>query len=151
MAIPIKVPRLGWTMEEGVFIEWLKPEGATIAPGDPLFVLEGEKAAQEIESFDGGILRLPPDAPRPGQTLPVGAVLGYLLEPGETAPWEGAGVGSQESGAGEPTRCAGAPALTPRLSVCPSSCEAMPSMAIGGRQPPVDHVTTDQANGTNGK
>ena len=77
MAIPIKVPRLGWTMEEGVFVEWLKPEGATIAPGDQLYVLEGEKAAQEIESIDGGTLRLPPDAPKPGQTLPVGAVLGY--------------------------------------------------------------------------
>jgi pyruvate dehydrogenase E2 component (dihydrolipoamide acetyltransferase) len=91
MAIAIKVPRLGWTMEEGVFVEWLKPEGATVAPGDPLFVLEGEKAAQEIESLDGGVLRLPLDSPKPGQTLPVGAVLGYLLAPGETPPWEAAG------------------------------------------------------------
>jgi pyruvate dehydrogenase E2 component (dihydrolipoamide acetyltransferase) len=97
MAIPIKVPRLGWTMEEGVFVEWLKPEGATIAPGDQLYVLEGEKAAQEIESIDGGTLRLPPDAPKPGQTVLVGAVLAYLLEPGEIPHWEAMASGQQAS------------------------------------------------------
>jgi pyruvate dehydrogenase E2 component (dihydrolipoamide acetyltransferase) len=88
MAIPITVPRLGWNMEKGVFMAWLKREGETIRPGEPLFELEGDKAVQEVEALDGGILRLQPDAPRPGDTLPVGAVLGYLLAPGEAPPWE---------------------------------------------------------------
>ena len=52
MAYPIQIPRLGWSMEEGVFVEWLKADGDTIEPGDLLFNLEGEKAIQEIESID---------------------------------------------------------------------------------------------------
>ena len=40
MAIEIVVPRLGWSMEEGVFGEWLKQPGEEVVPGDMLFVLE---------------------------------------------------------------------------------------------------------------
>ena len=54
MPIEITVPRLGWSMEEGTFGQWLKRDGETVRPGDPLFVLEGEKAAQDIESLDAG-------------------------------------------------------------------------------------------------
>jgi pyruvate dehydrogenase E2 component (dihydrolipoamide acetyltransferase) len=88
MAIPITVPRLGWNMEQGIFMAWLKREGEAVRPGEPLFELEGDKAVQAVEALDGGILRIPPDAPRPGETLPVGALLGYLLAPGEAPPWE---------------------------------------------------------------
>ena len=58
MAHPIQIPRLGWSMEEGVFVEWLRADGDTIEPGDVLFNLEGEKAIQEIESIDAGVLRI---------------------------------------------------------------------------------------------
>jgi pyruvate dehydrogenase E2 component (dihydrolipoamide acetyltransferase) len=85
MPTPITVPRLGWTMEEGVFVGWLKRDGDTIEPGDMVFELEGEKASQEIESLDGGVLRIPPDAPKPGDVVRVGAVLGYLFAPDESA------------------------------------------------------------------
>jgi len=30
MAIPVTVPRLGWTMEEGTLVEWLKADGDTV-------------------------------------------------------------------------------------------------------------------------
>src|SRR5436309_12490632 len=88
MAIPITIPRLGWTMEEGVFVGWLKRDGETVQPGDRLYALESDKATQEVECMDGGILRIPADAPPPGATVAVGALLGYLLEPGEAVPWE---------------------------------------------------------------
>ncbi len=83
MAIPISIPRLGWSMEEGVFAGWLKRDGEPVRAGEPLFSLEGDKAAQEIESLDSGILKVPPGAPAAGATVAVGAVIGYLLEPGE--------------------------------------------------------------------
>ena len=57
MPIEIVVPRLGWSMDEGTFVEWLKKNGETVNAGDMLFVMEGEKAAEEIESFDAGDAR----------------------------------------------------------------------------------------------
>jgi pyruvate dehydrogenase E2 component (dihydrolipoamide acetyltransferase) len=86
MAIEIVVPRLGWSMDEGTLAEWLKKEGDFVSAGDMLFVLEGEKASQEIESFDAGILFIPPDAPQPGDTVVVGQRLGFLLAEGEAPP-----------------------------------------------------------------
>ena len=86
MATEIVVPRLGWSMEEGVFGQWLHEPGTLIQPGDLLYVLEGEKAAQDIESFDGGILHVPDQAPGPGETVQVGQLLGYLLAAGEEPP-----------------------------------------------------------------
>jgi len=86
MATEIVVPRLGWSMEEGVFGQWLHEPGTLIQPGDLLYVLEGEKAAQDIESFDGGVLHVPDQAPAPGETVRVGQLLGYLLAEGEEPP-----------------------------------------------------------------
>lgn len=82
----ITVPRLGWSMEEGVFGEWLKAPGDFVRAGEMIFLLEGEKAAHEIESFDSGYLCVPADAPQPGATVKVGDVIGFLLTEGEPAP-----------------------------------------------------------------
>jgi len=90
MPIEIIVPRLGWSMEEGTFVEWLKQHGQHVRAGEMLFVLESEKAAQEVESFDSGILHIPPDAPQPGATVAVGQLLAYLLAEGELPPSAGA-------------------------------------------------------------
>ncbi len=82
----IRVPRLGWSMEEGTFVGWLKKPGEHVVAGEALFELEGEKALQDIESVDEGILHLPPGSPQPGIVVAVGSLLGYLLAPGEPAP-----------------------------------------------------------------
>ena len=84
MAVEITVPRLGWTMEEGTFVGWLKKDGETVRAGEPLFTLDGDKAIQEIEASDSGTLRIPPDSPQPGSTVRVGLVLGYLTTEGES-------------------------------------------------------------------
>jgi pyruvate dehydrogenase E2 component (dihydrolipoamide acetyltransferase) len=73
-------------MEEGKFLAWLKQDGDFIKEGDPIFTLESDKAAQEVEAIDSGILRIPLDGPKPGDTIKVGHVLGYLLAEGESAP-----------------------------------------------------------------
>lgn len=82
--IEITVPRLGWSMEEGAFTEWLKRDGDRVEKGDMLFVLESDKAAQEIESFDAGILHIGPISPKPGDTVRVGQVIAHLLAEGES-------------------------------------------------------------------
>lgn len=85
MPIEVSVPRLGWNMETGTFAGWLKADGDTVRPGDALFRLEGEKATEEIESIDGGVLRLLADGPKVGDVVAVGVVIGYLLMAGEVA------------------------------------------------------------------
>jgi pyruvate dehydrogenase E2 component (dihydrolipoamide acetyltransferase) len=100
MAVEITVPRLGWSMEEGVFVAWLKRDGDTVKAGEPLFTLEGDKAEQEVEAVDSGILHIPPDAPREGDKVAVSTVLGYLVQPGEPLPFE---TGSGRKPPVEPT------------------------------------------------
>ena len=108
MPTEIVMPRLGWTMEEGTLVEWLKQTGDRIESGDIIFTVESDKAINEIESFDSGTLYIPPDAPLPGDTLPIGTILGYLLGPGEAPPVEAPAkpeVGHEtKSGPREPTR-----------------------------------------------
>ena len=88
MAIEITVPRLGWSMEEGIFAGWLKADGDAVVSGEPLFALESEKVTMEVESLDDGILHVPAAAPAAGGVVTVGQLLGFLLHPGETAPAE---------------------------------------------------------------
>jgi pyruvate dehydrogenase E2 component (dihydrolipoamide acetyltransferase) len=87
MAADVTIPRLGWSMEEGVFAGWIKQPGDTVKPGEPLFMLEGEKATQEIEAVDGGVLHLAPDAPSEGQTVLVGRMIAKLCAAGEAPAW----------------------------------------------------------------
>jgi pyruvate dehydrogenase E2 component (dihydrolipoamide acetyltransferase) len=88
MASEITIPRLGWNMEEGIFVGWLKSDGQPVKAGDPLFNLEGDKTTQEIESLESGILRISPDGPKDGDKVAVGTVVGYLVSSGEAAPFE---------------------------------------------------------------
>ena len=88
MASEILMPRLGWTMEEGTFGQWLKQDGETVKAGDLLFTVESDKATQEVEAFDQGILRIPPDGPQSGSIIVVGGLLAYIVQPGEAAPFE---------------------------------------------------------------
>jgi pyruvate dehydrogenase E2 component (dihydrolipoamide acetyltransferase) len=92
MAIAITIPRLGWNMEQGIFLGWLKSDGESIRAGEPLFTLEGDKATEDVEANDGGILRIAAAAPRAGEQVAVGAVIGYLLGAGDEMPAEHATV-----------------------------------------------------------
>lgn len=82
----IRIPRLGWSMEQGTFVRWLKNHGEPVKKGDALFELEGDKNVQEIESVEAGVLNIPVDSPQPGTTVDVGTLLGWLLKAGEKMP-----------------------------------------------------------------
>ena len=90
MANEVKLPRLGWDMEEGVFGGWLKQDGDFVRAGDMLFAVEGDKAVQEIEALDSGYLLVPPEAPQKGQIVAVGTLLGYLITEDERSSFKAA-------------------------------------------------------------
>jgi pyruvate dehydrogenase E2 component (dihydrolipoamide acetyltransferase) len=87
LAVEIKVPRLGWSMEEGTFVEWLKRDGELVEAGQPLFSIEGDKAIQDVEAIGSGILRISPGAPESGEAVRVGATLAYLVGAHEPDPF----------------------------------------------------------------
>lgn len=121
MPITITIPRLGWSMEEGTFGEWLKAAGESVTPGEMLFSLEGEKATQEIEALDAGVLCIPDDAPRAGDIVQVGQVVGFLLAAGEAPPTT---VGSRGVKAPTPTT-AGKPASVQTLRAASPSARRL--------------------------
>jgi|TARA_B100000809_G_C14848453_1_gene427387 pyruvate/2-oxoglutarate dehydrogenase complex dihydrolipoamide acyltransferase (E2) component len=70
---------LAYEMEAAVVIEWMVSVGDQVAKGDPILIVETEKAEVEMEALDEGVLV---EVVRgPGDEVPVGGVLGYL-EPG---------------------------------------------------------------------
>ena len=83
MPMEIIIPRLGWSMEEANFVNWLKKDGEAVKSGEPLFTLESEKATQEIEAIDNGTLRIAANGPKGGEVVKVGQVIGYLLAENE--------------------------------------------------------------------
>lgn len=86
MAYEVVMPRLGWNMEAGALSAWRKQDGDLVAAGDILFDVESEKAVQEVEALESGVLHIPPNSPPPGQMVPVGTLLAYLLQAGEAKP-----------------------------------------------------------------
>lgn len=130
MAADVTIPRLGWSMEEGVFAGWIKKPGDTVKPGEPLFMLEGEKATQEIEAVDGGVLHLAPDAPSEGQTVLVGRMIAKLCAAGEKPSWE--------PQAGQPAAVA---APVPVAAPMPAAGPAAPPQPGGPRPAPAVATT----------
>lgn len=126
MAVEIVLPRLGWTMEEGTFVEWLKKDGDEVAPGDLIYVVETDKTTSEVENFDAGILRILPNGPKAGQTMPVGTLLAYVVKPGEKPPFETGGA---------PAAAAPAPpAASPAVAAAPAPAPAPAEAAVNGKR-----------------
>jgi pyruvate dehydrogenase E2 component (dihydrolipoamide acetyltransferase) len=86
MAFEVVMPRLGWNMEEGALAGWRKQDGDQVTAGEILFEVESDKAIQEVEALESGILRIPADSPAKGKVVPVGTLLAYLLKAGEAIP-----------------------------------------------------------------
>jgi pyruvate dehydrogenase E2 component (dihydrolipoamide acetyltransferase) len=86
MPFEVVMPRLSWTMEKGSLGSWLKHDGDCVEMGEVIFMVEGDKATQEVEALESGILRIPEDSPLPGVEVPVGTLLAYILQPGESLP-----------------------------------------------------------------
>ena len=76
----ILIPKLGWSIDEATFVEWLKSNGEYVNTGDELFNVESDKAVQTVESIDSGWLCIENNLPKEGQLLKYGTVIGYLSE-----------------------------------------------------------------------
>lgn len=84
MAEAIVMPKLGQTVDEGHIRSWLVGEGDGVELGEPLLVVETDKAEVEVECVaEGVLLKIVVPA---GQTVPSGTVIAYVGEPGDEVP-----------------------------------------------------------------
>lgn len=76
----VKMPNLGYDMEQGKVVAWLKSVGDSVARGEALAEIETDKTTVEMEaSMSGTLAEIVCPA---GSEAPVGAVIAYLQLPG---------------------------------------------------------------------
>tara|TARA_B100000745_G_scaffold161037_1_gene105345 strand:- start:3551 stop:4846 length:1296 start_codon:yes stop_codon:yes gene_type:complete len=81
MATELKMPQMGYDMEEGTVVRWLKEEGSTVTRNEAVAEIETDKAVVEFESDSEGVL-LKIVAPE-GTTVPVGQTIAVVGNAGE--------------------------------------------------------------------
>lgn len=77
------MPALGMAQDSGVLVAWLKPAGAKVVTGEPLFEVETDKAVMEVEAaHDGYLTGLRAGE---GEAVPVGQVVAVIADSPEAA------------------------------------------------------------------
>ena len=94
MTTELTMPQMGYDMQEGTVVRWLKAEGSNVEIGEPVAEIETDKAVVEFESYADGVLQK--ILVNEGTTVPVGEVIaivgedsevvGTTVEPEEPAP-----------------------------------------------------------------
>lgn len=75
MATDVVLPKIGFAMTEGQISEWLVEDGHPVTEGQPLFTLEADKSANEVEAPASGTLRILQPA---GSIYEVGALIAVI-------------------------------------------------------------------------
>jgi pyruvate dehydrogenase E2 component (dihydrolipoyllysine-residue acetyltransferase) len=118
VATEFTMPKLGLTMEEATIIEWLVADGADVAEGAAVIRIETDKTETDVEIGAGGVLRHVGVA---GEVYPCGAVIAYVLGPGESVPVATPGAISS------PTLAAPLGTSSSPISASPASSIRLPS------------------------
>ncbi len=101
MPISVVMPALEMAQDTGTLVSWRKKEGETVTKGEILLEIETDKAVVEVEALADGVLA--GVKAQPGDVIPVGRTIAWILGTGESIP------------ADEPSSPA-APASAPRPS-----------------------------------
>jgi pyruvate/2-oxoglutarate dehydrogenase complex dihydrolipoamide acyltransferase (E2) component len=75
MAIQVTVPKIGFSMNEGILSEWLVEDGAQVTEGQPLYAIESDKSTNEVESPASGTLKIIGEI---GETYEVGTIIAEI-------------------------------------------------------------------------
>ena len=74
-SITLRIPQLAVSMQNGVLLEWYAGNGSEVIEGQPLYSLEIEKTAVDVEAPANGTLTCIGEE---GETYPVGEVIGEI-------------------------------------------------------------------------
>ncbi len=125
MATELTMPQMGYDMQEGTVVRWLKDEGSNVELGEPVAEIETDKAVVEFESYAAGVLQT--ILVEEGATVPVGQTIALVGEEAVAPP-----------PAPEPE--AQAPVAEPEPA---AEEEAHPAIPLGAADAPVDGVTDE--------
>ncbi len=78
MATELTMPQMGYDMQEGTVVRWLKAEGSNVELGEPVAEIETDKAVVEFESYASGVLQR--ILVTEGSTVPVGEAIAVVGE-----------------------------------------------------------------------
>jgi pyruvate dehydrogenase E2 component (dihydrolipoamide acetyltransferase) len=74
--LPLTMPKMSMTMEEGTMVAWLKQEGDAVRAGEPICEVATDKVDMEVESpFDGVLVRI---VGQPDEVYSVGDTIGFI-------------------------------------------------------------------------
>jgi len=123
----ILMPQMGFDMQEGKLVRWLKKVGDRVERNEPVAEIETDKAVMEIEAYEAGtITRLLVEE---GQEVPVGTPIAEL----DGGDGEAAAAPAQVEAAGEVPPAAG-PAVTAEPSAAEEP-ESRPAAAAPAEEP----------------
>lgn len=95
MAIEIRVPEVGESVQEAVLAEWFVKDGDAVEKDQALFLLETDKVTLEVPAEGAGVVKIGVPA---GDAVKVGQVVGRI-DPGKA----GTGKGAEGAAKAEPT------------------------------------------------
>ncbi|HWF38486.1 MAG TPA: dihydrolipoamide acetyltransferase family protein [Candidatus Acidoferrales bacterium] len=129
MAISVVMPALEMAQDTGKLVSWRKKEGEAVAKGEILLEIETDKAVVEVEALADGTLG--GVKAQPGDVIPVGQTIAWLLGPGESVPAGEAptkAAPSHESGAARPASASSSAGAAPSVksSAAPAAASAGP-------------------------
>lgn len=84
MPISVVMPALEMAQDTGTLVSWRKKEGETVTKGEILLEIETDKAVVEVEALADGVLA--GVKAQPGDVIPVGRTIAWILGTGESVP-----------------------------------------------------------------
>lgn len=136
MATPVTMPKLGLTMNSGTISRWNRQEGEPVGKGELLMTVATDKLTFEVESpGEGTVLKIViPE----GRDVPVGEILAYIGQPGESIDAAAAtGADSRTNDAVHGTEDRGPAVSAEKISV-PSGLRATPLARKTARESGID-------------
>ena len=76
MSIEVRIPQIGFSMQQGTLVEWLVQDGGKVENGAPLYTLELDKSVQEVAAPASGTLKVRAQV---GQPYAVGALIAEIV------------------------------------------------------------------------
>jgi len=126
MPTDVLVPPLGQTVDILTFVSWYKQEGDEVRAGEPLFVVETDKATLDVEAPVSGVLQRV--TAKPGDEVTALSAIAVIVTEGEEE-----GNSGELRGTAEATAVAAVPTSSPQLPPDSLSYSEFPSAASPAR------------------